>query len=67
MLLCCLCAVTSQLPGDNGYSGGKVIFVDTENTLYPQDDADRLTDQLEQCMWLFHTIIFQQKFRTKKV
>lgn len=37
IFLCCLCAVTSQLPGDDGYSGGKVIFIDTENTLYPQD------------------------------
>lgn len=27
--------VTAQLPGENGYSGGKVIFIDTENTLYP--------------------------------
>lgn len=25
--------VTSQLPVANGYSGGKVIFIDTENTL----------------------------------
>ena len=22
--------VTAQLPGSNGYSGGKVIFIDTE-------------------------------------
>lgn len=27
--------VTAQLPGEDGYSGGKVIFIDTENTLYP--------------------------------
>ncbi|XP_068111036.1 meiotic recombination protein DMC1/LIM15 homolog [Hyperolius riggenbachi] len=27
--------VTAQLSGHNGYSGGKVIFLDTENTLYP--------------------------------
>lgn len=26
--------VTTQIPGQNGYSGGKVIFIDTENTLY---------------------------------
>ena len=25
--------VTAQMPGANGYTGGKVIFVDTENTL----------------------------------
>ena len=25
--------VTAQLPGRNGYSGGKVVFIDTENTL----------------------------------
>lgn len=25
--------VTTQMPGQNGYSGGKVIFIDTENTL----------------------------------
>lgn len=28
-------SVTSQLPGANGYTGGKVVFIDTENTLYP--------------------------------
>lgn len=36
--------VTSQLPGANGYSGGKVIFIDTENTFRPdrlKDIADR--------------------------
>ena len=27
------CIVTAQLPGKNGYSGGKVVFIDTENTL----------------------------------
>ncbi|KAM3592227.1 uncharacterized protein V6R79_015050 [Siganus canaliculatus] len=32
--------VTAQLPGDDGYSGGKVIFIDTENTFRP----DRLRD-----------------------
>ena len=26
--------VTAQLPGANGYTGGKVVFIDTENTLY---------------------------------
>jgi len=25
--------VTSQMPGSNGFTGGKVIFIDTENTL----------------------------------
>lgn len=29
------CPVTAQLPGEDDYSGGKVIFIDTENTLYP--------------------------------
>lgn len=29
-----LCVLT-QLPGPNGYSGGKVIFIDTENTFRP--------------------------------
>uniref|UniRef100_A0A7N6B729 Meiotic recombination protein n=1 Tax=Anabas testudineus TaxID=64144 RepID=A0A7N6B729_ANATE len=36
--------VTAQLPGENGYSGGKVIFIDTENTFRPdrlRDIADR--------------------------
>lgn len=33
--LCCGFLVTVQLPGEDGYSGGKVIFIDTENTLYP--------------------------------
>lgn len=28
-------SVTSQMPGANGYTGGKVVFIDTENTLYP--------------------------------
>ena len=28
-------SVTAQLPGANGYTGGKVIIIDTENTLYP--------------------------------
>ena len=27
--------VTSQLPGANGYTGGKVMFIDTENTFRP--------------------------------
>ncbi|KAK2193739.1 hypothetical protein NP493_7g06019 [Ridgeia piscesae] len=27
--------VTAQLPGANGYTGGKVIFIDTENTFRP--------------------------------
>uniref|UniRef100_A0A668ASV2 Meiotic recombination protein n=1 Tax=Myripristis murdjan TaxID=586833 RepID=A0A668ASV2_9TELE len=35
--------VTAQLPGENGYSGGKVIFIDTENTFRP----DRLRDIAE--------------------
>lgn len=26
--------VTAQLPGEYGYTGGKVIFIDSENTLY---------------------------------
>uniref|UniRef100_A0A8C4T9C7 Meiotic recombination protein n=1 Tax=Erpetoichthys calabaricus TaxID=27687 RepID=A0A8C4T9C7_ERPCA len=36
--------VTAQLPGDEGYTGGKVIFIDTENTFRPdrlKDIADR--------------------------
>ncbi|KAK1881523.1 Meiotic recombination protein DMC1/LIM15 like [Dissostichus eleginoides] len=36
--------VTAQLPGENGYSGGKVVFIDTENTFRPdrlKDIADR--------------------------
>ena len=28
--------VTAQLPGENGYSGGKVMFIDTENTFRPE-------------------------------
>ncbi|XP_003729914.2 meiotic recombination protein DMC1/LIM15 homolog [Strongylocentrotus purpuratus] len=38
-----LCVCT-QLPGSNGYPGGKVIFIDTENTFRPdrlRDIADR--------------------------
>lgn len=31
-------SVTAQLPGEDGYSGGKVIFIDTENTLYPHHE-----------------------------
>uniref|UniRef100_A0A8K9WTD2 Meiotic recombination protein n=1 Tax=Oncorhynchus mykiss TaxID=8022 RepID=A0A8K9WTD2_ONCMY len=42
----CLCCspVTAQLPGEDGYTGGKVIFIDTENTFRPdrlKDIADR--------------------------
>uniref|UniRef100_A0A673AB41 DNA meiotic recombinase 1 n=1 Tax=Sphaeramia orbicularis TaxID=375764 RepID=A0A673AB41_9TELE len=36
--------VTAQLPGEDGYSGGKIIFIDTENTFRPdrlRDIADR--------------------------
>ncbi|XP_006824693.1 meiotic recombination protein DMC1/LIM15 homolog [Saccoglossus kowalevskii] len=36
--------VTTQLPGANGYPGGKVVFIDTENTFRParlRDIADR--------------------------
>ncbi|CAG5123378.1 unnamed protein product [Candidula unifasciata] len=36
--------VTSQLPGANGYGGGKVVFIDTENTFRPdrlREIADR--------------------------
>lgn len=29
--------VTAQMPGHNGYTGGKVIFIDTENTLLVQN------------------------------
>ena len=28
------CTVTSQLPGRNGYTGGKVVFLDTEVCMY---------------------------------
>ena len=28
-------AVTAQMPGENGYTGGKVVYVDTENTFRP--------------------------------
>ncbi|CDQ77970.1 unnamed protein product [Oncorhynchus mykiss] len=36
--------ITAQLPGEDGYTGGKVIFIDTENTFRPdrlKDIADR--------------------------
>ncbi|KAK3781503.1 hypothetical protein RRG08_054842 [Elysia crispata] len=36
--------VTTQMPGAKGYSGGKVVFIDTENTFRPdrlRDIADR--------------------------
>ncbi|XP_071278966.1 meiotic recombination protein DMC1/LIM15 homolog isoform X1 [Agelaius tricolor] len=36
--------VTAQLPGPSGYTGGKTIFIDTENTFRPdrlRDIADR--------------------------
>ncbi|XP_032545068.1 meiotic recombination protein DMC1/LIM15 homolog isoform X1 [Chiroxiphia lanceolata] len=38
--------VTAQLPGSNGYTGGKIIFIDTENTFRPdrlRDIADRFS------------------------
>ena len=28
-------SVTTQMPGANGYSGGKVVYIDTENTFRP--------------------------------
>ncbi len=28
-------AVTTQMPGANGYTGGKVIYIDTESTFRP--------------------------------
>ena len=28
--VCTASAVTTQLPGNNGYCGGKVVFIDTE-------------------------------------
>uniref|UniRef100_A0A8C9MPU4 Meiotic recombination protein n=1 Tax=Serinus canaria TaxID=9135 RepID=A0A8C9MPU4_SERCA len=40
----CFSVVTAQLPGPNGYTGGKIIFIDTENTFRPdrlRDIADR--------------------------
>ncbi|XP_063244463.1 meiotic recombination protein DMC1/LIM15 homolog isoform X2 [Bacillus rossius redtenbacheri] len=27
--------ITAQMPGENGYSGGKAVFIDTENTFRP--------------------------------
>uniref|UniRef100_A0A8C3NLM8 Meiotic recombination protein DMC1/LIM15 homolog n=1 Tax=Geospiza parvula TaxID=87175 RepID=A0A8C3NLM8_GEOPR len=42
--LVCFSVVTAQLPGPNGYTGGKIIFIDTENTFRPdrlRDIADR--------------------------
>uniref|UniRef100_A0A8B9ETV4 Meiotic recombination protein DMC1/LIM15 homolog n=1 Tax=Anser cygnoides TaxID=8845 RepID=A0A8B9ETV4_ANSCY len=36
--------MTAQLPGPSGYTGGKIIFIDTENTFRPdrlRDIADR--------------------------
>lgn len=35
-------SVTSQLPGAHGYGGGKVVFIDTENTLYPLTELPAL-------------------------
>uniref|UniRef100_A0A9J8CK28 Meiotic recombination protein n=2 Tax=Cyprinus carpio carpio TaxID=630221 RepID=A0A9J8CK28_CYPCA len=38
--------VTAQLPGEYGYTGGKVIFIDSENTFRPErlkDIADRFS------------------------
>lgn len=38
--------VTAQLPGEYGYPGGKVIFIDSENTFRPErlkDIADRFS------------------------
>ena len=27
--------VTTQLPGENGFTGGKIVYIDTENTFRP--------------------------------
>ena len=32
---CVVSIVTAQLPGNNGYSGGKVVFIDTEVCVQP--------------------------------
>ncbi len=51
-------SVTTQMPGANGYGGGKVIFLDTENTFRPdrlRPIADRFNlDQeavLDNVLW----------------
>ena len=36
--------VTTQLPGEGGFTGGKIIYIDTENTFRParlREIADR--------------------------
>lgn len=38
--------VTTQMPGSNGYGGGKVMFIDTENTFRP-DRLRPIADRFE--------------------
>lgn len=39
--------MTTQIPGANGYCGGKVVFIDTENTLYPLQWVNKNGDILQ--------------------
>ena len=43
--------VTTQMPGANGYSGGKVLYLDTENTFRP----DRLRPIADRYFKLIHS------------
>lgn len=50
-------AVTTQIPGANGYTGGKVIYLDTENTFRPdrlRPIADRYGPLGEARSKIFH-------------
>ena len=51
-------SVTAQLPGANGYTGGKVVFVDTENTLYPSIWTDVCMSQVatKPTKWSLHPV-----------
>ena len=56
--LCHTVCVTTQLPGENGFTGGKVIYIDTENTFRPdrlRPIADRYN--LYTCTVLYRTVL----------
>lgn len=51
-------AVTTQMPGANGYTGGKVIYIDTESTFRP----DRLRPIASRFDFIYFTVINSYKF-----
>jgi len=51
--------VTAQLPGANGYTGGKVIFIDTE---VPFINITLQTKKFLKCVWL-RPVVFKPNLK----